>query len=104
MSNPDLLDCLYKKVDRATYSHMIEISKKKPLALPERYYGAFCNRILLAFIDFHKLDPNLSIPNHQDSPHTALSKVFDIILHSLGDKNRERILKELDEYLMSING
>ncbi len=75
--------------------------KKKEMKLPDNNYGPFLCRILKEFITHNNL-PQLSLPNRGDSTIIALTKIFDIISYSMGDKKREEILTLLDEYKLSI--
>lgn len=72
------------------------------LKLPSSCYGPFCMRILKEFIAHNKLPESLPVPNTGDKTHDALSKIFDIILHSMGKEKRDQILSSLDEYNMSV--
>ncbi len=77
----------------------------KKFELPEYGYGAFCNKILLDFILHHKLGA-LDMPLPDKSSNTGallLSRIFDIMLHSMGEENRERIIKELESYKLSMH-
>lgn len=90
------IDSVSNKIDG-----LIKKSSKKQLNLPKHEYGPYCNRILTEVIKHFKLE-NMTLPNAGDMTHVALSKIFDIILHSMGEDKREEILKDLDEYIMSI--
>ncbi len=59
-------------------------------------------KILKEFIDHNNL-PSLPVPNKGDAAHIALSKIFDIILHSMGKEKRDQIISELNEYNASIS-
>lgn len=59
-------------------------------------------KILSEFIDFHKLPKDLPMPCPGLSTHVALSRIFDVILHSMGEEKRQEILSNLDEYNMGI--
>lgn len=73
----------------------------KTLRLPRISYGPICLKILDDFIKHHNL-PDLPKPQPNNTVDDALSKIFDIILHSLGDEKRDAILKEVEEYCQSI--
>jgi hypothetical protein len=75
---------------------------KRCLKLPENHYGPFCLKILSEFKKYHKIDESLPVPNNGKVLHHALSQIFDIMIHSMGPENRERILDDLDQYLMSL--
>lgn len=75
---------------------------EKRLKLPSHNYGPYCLRILKEFCEYHKIDKSLSFPNAEDTIVNALSKIFDIILHSIPKEEQEKILKDLDQYVMSI--
>ena len=75
---------------------------ERSLNLPSGNYGPFCMKILSEFIDFHKLPKDLPMPCPGLSTHVALSRIFDVILHSMGEEKRQEILSNLDEYNMSV--
>lgn len=75
---------------------------EKRLRLPKSLYGPFCCRILNEFKNHFGLDQNLALPAPEDPTHVALSKIFDIMIQSMGKEKREIILRELDEYLMGV--
>ena len=76
-------------------------SSKSGLKLPSHDYGPFCMRILKEFMAHNKM-PDLPVPNVGDKTPDALSKIFEIILHSMGNEKRDQILSSLDEYKMSV--
>jgi len=90
------IDSVSNKIDG-----LIKKSSKRQLNLPRHEYGPYCNKILSEAINHFKLN-NLPLPSAGDMTHVALSKIFDIILHTMGEEKREEILKDLDEYIMSI--
>ena len=73
-----------------------------PLKLPSKCYGSFCLKILKEFIDHHNLDKNLPLPDSNDQTHVALSKIFDVMLHSMGKEKREEFILNSNEYNMSL--
>ena len=77
-------------------------SLTQQLKLPSVGYGPFCMKILQEFISHNNLSNDLPLPNVGDKTHDALSKIFDIILHSMGEEKRNQILLRLDEYNMSV--
>ena len=79
------------------------VSGLKSLCLPKKNYGPFCLKILDDFIDHHKLSKNLPLPFPGLSVEESLSRIFDVILHSMGNDYREKMLKELDEYMNKRN-
>lgn len=70
---------------------------KSVLKLPQKGYGPICLKILNDFIEHNKLDPKLERPVTGLQTHEALSRIFDIILHSMGDEIRQNVLLELSE-------
>ncbi len=75
---------------------------KRSLQLPSIKYGPFCMKILQEFITHHNLSKDLPLPTSGLSTHVALSRIFDVILYSMGEEKREEIMKELDQYNMEI--
>lgn len=76
-------------------------SSKSGLKLPSHDYGPFCMRILHEFMEHHKI-PEMPLPHSGISTHEALSRIFDIMLCSMGEEKRSEILKNLNEYNMGI--
>lgn len=72
------------------------------LELPTVSYGPFCLKILSEFISYHKLNPNLPLPQVSMDIRKCLSLIFDVMLHSMGETKRKEILLELDDYKNSI--
>ena len=70
---------------------------KSVLNLPEKGYGPICLRILNEFIEVNNLDKSLELPVTGLKTHVALGRVFNIILHSMGDERRQNVLRELSE-------
>lgn len=83
-------------------SSLNNIPSTRSLNLPSGDYGPFCMKILKEFIDYHELPKNLPVPEKGLSTHVALSRIFDIMLHSMGSEKREEILSNLGEYNMGI--
>lgn len=100
----DLFKAVSGKVDHLILDCLKEPPPKtdRKLVLPKSHYGPFCNKVLKDFIEKHKLDDTLPLPGEGDNAVSALSKIFDLIVHSLGERKRQEILKELDEYVMGI--
>lgn len=76
--------------------------EKKVLVLPKVAYGSICNKILHDFIEYHKLPKNLPKPEGNHTMAYSLSCIFDIMLHSMGKKNRHKLLKEAEEFFNSL--
>ena len=72
------------------------------LKLPSGNYGPYCLKILHDFIEHHKLQSDLPLPIPGLPTHEALSRIFDIMLHSMGEEKRAECLKNLDDYNMGI--
>jgi hypothetical protein len=72
-------------------------STTKSLKLPSGNYGPFCLKILNDFMEFHEL-ADLPLPEPGLSNHEALSRIFDIMAYSMGQKRREALMVELEEY------
>ena len=87
-------------------SEKISILNQLPTArilkLPSGNYGPFCMKIIQEFIVHHNLPTNLPVPVAGVHNHVALSRIFDIMLHSMGQEKREAVLRDLDEYNMSV--
>lgn len=54
------------------------------------------------FINHHNLDKSLPLPEGNLKIHLALSRILDVMVHSMGEEIRNAVLKELDEYKMSV--
>ena len=80
-------------------------NSKRPLNLPTVQYGPFCMKILHEFITHHKLPTELlyALPDKGQPVVLALSRIFDVMLHSMGSDKRESILNELDAYNLSVS-
>jgi hypothetical protein len=80
------------------------MSEKKPkrLMLPSKQYGPLCSKILKDFILHNSLPDDLLLPETGLTTHAALSRIFDVLLHSMGKEKREAILLEVEEYVSSL--
>ena len=76
--------------------------KKRPLLLPSINYGPICLKILKEFVEHHDLPKDLPVPEMYIPMHKSLSRIFDIIIHSMGDEKRQKILDDLDKYKMDM--
>ena len=74
----------------------------KSLKLPKHNYGPFCLKILSEFIAHHNIQKGLPIPCPGLSLEDSLSRIFDIMLHSMGEQKRLEILEDLEKYNMSL--
>lgn len=83
-------------------SKLNNIPSIRSLHLPSGNYGPFCLKILHDFIEHHKLSSDLPLPIPGLTTHEALSRIFDVMLHSMGEEKRQETLKNLDEYSMGI--
>ncbi len=72
------------------------------VTLPKSCYGSLCLKILSDFIEYHELDKSLELPNSKDLPHVMLSKILDIMLQTMDEEKRQEILKDTQEYNMSL--
>jgi hypothetical protein len=79
-----------------------KIELKKEFLLPRTNYGPFCLKILSDFIRHNSIDSSIVLPKIGDPPHVLLSRIFDIMLHSLGNEVRDEFVKTLDEYKMGL--
>lgn len=77
-------------------------SIEKKLVLPKKNYGPACMRILREFIKHHKLNKNLPVPSMHMTIEESLSRIFDIMLHTMGNAKRTEIIKAIDEYVESL--
>lgn len=91
-----------KKLKNGTHKMIEKLETEKKLKLPKKYYGPFCLKFLHEFIDYHKLPKNLELPDQGELSYLALSKIFDVMLHSMGPEKRQEILSELNRYKMDI--
>ena len=83
-------------------SNLNPLPNQRSLKLPSGNYGPYCLKILHDFIEHHKLQEDLPLPSPGISTHDALSRIFDIMLHSMGEEKRAECLKNLDEYNMGL--
>jgi len=74
---------------------------KRKLTLPKKY-GPMCLKILHEFITHHKLSKNLPLPESSSSTEEALSRIFDVMLHSMGEEKRNEVLDDVSNYSMSL--
>ncbi len=74
----------------------------KKLTLPKSCYGSLCLKIFKDFIEYHDLDRSLDLPKSEDLPHIMLSKMLNIMLETMDESKREEILKDAQEYSMSL--
>lgn len=74
-----------------------QVSSMRSLVLPKKY-GPFCMKILHDFIDHHKLCKDLPKPEPGLLIHLSMSRIFDVMLHSMGEEKRNNILKEVEDY------
>lgn len=72
------------------------------LILPKTCYGSLCLKILTDFIEYHDLDKSLELPKHDDLSHIMLEKIFNIMIQTMDEETREDILKQAQEYNMSL--
>ncbi len=70
--------------------------------LPKSCYGPICLKILDEFIEHHHLPKDVARPNTADLVHCALSKIFNIMALSMGPEKRQEVLKDLQEYSMTL--
>jgi hypothetical protein len=89
----DNLNLISKKVEKLN-----NLKKKRLFNLPSTNYGPICLKILHDFIEHHKIIADLPMPTSGLKTHEALSRIFDIIIHSMGNEKQEEYLKNLDEY------
>ena len=73
-------------------------NNKPVLKLPRISYGPICLKILNDFIEYHKLAPYVQFPQPKEKTHEFLAKIFDLMLHSMGEEKREQAIKEADTY------
>ena len=77
-------------------------SIKSELKLPSKDYGPFCMKVLTDFIEHHNLPKDLPLPCPGLTTTEALSRIFNVILYSMGDEKRLDALEKLKEYNMGI--
>lgn len=78
------------------------MQKNRLLNLPGHSYGPFCLKVLSDFVAHHNLPQGMLMPVPGLTTQQALSRIFDIILHSLGEEKRLQALTELDEYIAGL--
>src|SRR5665213_1835713 len=83
-------------------SSMNAVQKSRLLHLPKKAYGPFCLKILCDFIEHHNLAKDLLMPEPNLVIEESLSRIFDVMLHSMGEEKRLDSLKELDKYIASL--
>jgi hypothetical protein len=74
---------------------------EKLLNLPKLCYGTLCNKILIDFMDYHKID-KMPVPTEGDFTIVALEKIFRIILASIDETRRNEILKDAERYISDL--
>lgn len=72
------------------------------LVLPKIAYGPMCMRILKEFVAHHEIAGEIDYPDNKDKMEDALSKIFDIILLSMGEKKREDLIVESVAYFRDL--
>ena len=83
-------------------SSLNAVQKNRLLNLPGHSYGTFCLKILSDFVEHHNLPKGMLMPVPGLTTNDALSRIFDIILHSMGEEKRLKALNELDEYIAGL--
>ena len=68
------------------------------IMLPNEKYQPFFLKVLSDFMKFHNVPLHLPVPQGSMKLHVALSCILDIMVHSMGEENRNLILTELEEY------
>lgn len=70
------------------------------LVLPKKNYGPLCLMILQKFAKHHKIPiTETSLPSGANqSPHDVFTKIFDVMLHSMGSDKRLEIIAEVNKY------
>ena len=79
----------------------METEKIKDLILPRSHFTPFILKFTEDFINHHGLLPHV-INWDVDGIHLIFSNFLDLMARSMGDEKRKEILKELDEYKMSL--
>lgn len=77
-------------------------SKVPSLKLPKIGYGPMCNKILKEFAEHFKIEEHLIFPEGKDNAAQCLSKIFDLILHSLGEEKRKELLADSLKYYYDV--
>jgi len=77
---------------------------KDQLILPEKRYQPFFVKVMIDFIEHHGIvmDKSNCLPDGSMKIHLALSRILDVMVHSMGENKRSEIMKELDEYKKEI--
>lgn len=74
----------------------------KDIRLPREHYQSFILKFMKDFVDHHNLHPHVVRIEGNMHLSQALSQIIDVMARSMGEERRKEILKELDEYNMSI--
>jgi hypothetical protein len=71
---------------------------KKELKLPIHNYGPIALKILSDFKEFHKLPNDLKVPDIADTIESAISKILNIMISSMGESKKNEIIEEVEKY------
>ncbi len=69
------------------------------LKLPRISYGPICLKILKEFMTYHELPKDLPLPEINESTQVALAKIFNVMIHSMGEEKRKEITRDAEAYL-----
>lgn len=75
---------------------------KKPLYLPSKNYEPFFMKVMHDFIEYHKLPKDLPLPEMGIGMNLCMSRILDVMVHSMGEEKRKEILEDLDKYRIGI--
>lgn len=78
------------------------MTSKKELRLPQYSYGPITLKILQEFIEHHKLSSDLKRPDNADTIESAISKILNIMISSMGNEKKDQIIQEVLEYNSSL--
>ena len=73
------------------------------LILPEKAYGPICQKIFKEFCEHHGLPENMPVPEPSLKMHLSLSRIIDMMAHSMGEEKRAKILQEVEEYKANLD-
>lgn len=66
--------------------------------LPRMCYGPMCLKVLHEFVEYHKIDKDIPLPDGKEYPHISFEKIFNVMIHSMSEEKREAIIKDAIAY------
>src|SRR5579863_6558060 len=94
----------FKKKDIIKVENTLDSKIVTRLKLPKGCYGPISCKILSKFRDFHGISSDeFPLPVSADKTEVALSKILDMMLYTLGEKNRNELIRDCDDYSMALH-